>query len=122
MSKKFTLIALLSAVITGAFGTFSGAKASPYYSEFGVCCSEKVEVPITPFALVAGAYQGQFEDQGIPGFATFNSKVDQGKITAKDLVKAAYFDYRATYSDLVGETDMIDKVDQYLKGYQMGRN
>ena len=122
MSKKFTLIALLSAVITGAFGTFSGAKASPYYGEFGVCCSEKVEVAVTPFALVEGAYQGQFKDQGIPGFATFNSKVDQGEITAERLVQAAYYDYRATYEDLMGETDMIDEVDQYLKGYQMGRN
>jgi hypothetical protein len=44
---------------------------------------------ITPFELVSGAYQGQYRDHSIPGFGSLSDGVRSGKITAKDLVKAA---------------------------------
>ncbi|MGK7893475.1 MAG: hypothetical protein AB4372_07595 [Xenococcus sp. (in: cyanobacteria)] len=44
---------------------------------------------ITPFDLVTGAYQGHFEDQGIPSSAVFLAQVYSNKISAEDLVNSA---------------------------------
>ena len=44
---------------------------------------------LTPFELVHSAYQGQYRDHSIPGFGSLSDGVRSGKITAKDLVKAA---------------------------------
>jgi hypothetical protein len=44
---------------------------------------------ITPFNLVGNAYQGVYRDHNIPGFASLIDGARTGRITAKDLVKAA---------------------------------
>ena len=46
-------------------------------------------VEITPFALVTGAYQGRFENQGIPSNAVFLAQVRGNKISSEDLVQSA---------------------------------
>ncbi|MEM9271856.1 MAG: hypothetical protein AAGA80_02670 [Cyanobacteria bacterium P01_F01_bin.143] len=46
-------------------------------------------IEITPFALVTGAYQGRFENQGIPSSGIFLNKVRTNKIDAEDLVRSA---------------------------------
>ena len=44
---------------------------------------------ITPFDLVGSAYQGHYRDHSIPGFGSLIDGARIGRITAKDLVKAA---------------------------------
>jgi hypothetical protein len=44
---------------------------------------------ITPFNLIGNAYQGAYRDHSIPGFASLRDGARIGRITAKDLVKAA---------------------------------
>ena len=46
-------------------------------------------VEITPFDLVYGAYQGDFTNSEIPGYANFITAVNTGKVKAKDLVGEA---------------------------------
>ena len=46
-------------------------------------------VEITPFDLVTGAYQGRFEEQGIPSNAVFLARVRGNRISAEDLVNSA---------------------------------
>ena len=46
-------------------------------------------VEIKPFDLVTGAYQGHFENQGIPSNAVFIAQVLGNKISAEDLVQSA---------------------------------
>ncbi len=46
-------------------------------------------VEITPFDLVYGAYQGDYTNSGIPGYAKFTTAVDSGKVKAEDLVNEA---------------------------------
>ena len=46
-------------------------------------------VEITPFDLVYGAYQGDFTNSGIPGYARFITAVNSGKVKAEDLVNEA---------------------------------
>ena len=46
-------------------------------------------VEIKPFDLVTGAYQGRFENQGIPSNAVFLAQVRSNKISAEDLVQSA---------------------------------
>lgn len=114
--KKLLSIIIGAMVIGG--GTAGIANASQdyncYESEFGVCCSEQIEVEITPSDLVTGAYQGMYKEHGIPSAGLFLSEVRRGDITAEDLVRAAFFEYRATYEDMMGETDLIDKVQTQL--------
>ena len=44
---------------------------------------------ITPFNLVGNAYQGVYRTHSIPGFGSLIDGARTGRITAKDLVKAA---------------------------------
>ena len=44
---------------------------------------------ITPFDLVYGAYQGDFTNSEIPGYANFITAVNTGEVKAKDLVEEA---------------------------------
>ena len=46
-------------------------------------------VEITPFDLVYGAYQSNFTNSGIPGYANFITAVNTGQVEAKDLVEEA---------------------------------
>jgi hypothetical protein len=46
-------------------------------------------VEVTPFNLVYHGYQGYFSELGIPSNGAFLQAIKFGKITAKDLVKAA---------------------------------
>ena len=55
---------------------------------------------ITPFDLVTGAYQGRFEDQGIPSSAVFLARVHSNKISAEDLVNSAISAGRLSESTL----------------------
>jgi hypothetical protein len=48
-----------------------------------------IDTGITPFELVARAYQGGYKMQGIPGFGSFLTESSTHKITAKDIIKAA---------------------------------
>jgi hypothetical protein len=41
------------------------------------------------FNLVSSAYRGQFEEQGIGGYAVMVSNYNNGDLTAEDLIKAA---------------------------------
>lgn len=119
MNKLFTIALGLVTALT--FGTAAQAKGHGYSHHQGVCCSEQMEVEITPFALVEGARQGQFKSQGIPSYAVFSMQVRSGQITAEDLVQAAYMEYRATFNDISGQSDLVDRVDSYLDIYRQGR-
>jgi hypothetical protein len=44
---------------------------------------------ITPFELVARAYQGAYTMQGVPGFGSFLTESSNHTINAKDIIKAA---------------------------------
>ncbi|MDJ0904261.1 MAG: hypothetical protein QNJ55_36310 [Xenococcus sp. MO_188.B8] len=46
-------------------------------------------IEITPFDLVTGAYQGRFEDQGIPSNADLLARIRSNKIGAEELVTSA---------------------------------
>ena len=46
-------------------------------------------VEITPFDLVYGAYQGDYTNSGIPGYAKFITAVNTEKVKAEDLVEEA---------------------------------
>lgn len=41
------------------------------------------------FNLVSSAYRGQFESQGIPGYAVMISDYNSGQLTAEDIINAA---------------------------------
>lgn len=110
------------AVVIGSLGFANAATAESkvYMPDFPIVGGQ-VEVEITPFDLVTGAYQGRFVNQGINSFAVFEQDVATGKVTGKDLVRAAYMEYRATFEDLVGETTFIKDVDRFLETYNQGR-
>lgn len=46
-------------------------------------------IEITPFNLVTNAYQGSYTEQGIPSYGALITALDQGKVSAEDLVRKA---------------------------------
>ena len=118
---KTTLLTLASLLVLSLGAVEAQAGGTKEYSEFGVCCSEQIEVAITPVDLVSAAYQGRFVDYGIPSFAAFDQAVALGTITAEDLVRVAYWEYRATSQDLYGSTSLIKDTQNILDVHNRGR-
>ena len=75
-------------------------------------------VEITPFDLVTGAYQGRFEDQGIPSSAIFLAGIRSNTITAEDLVNSAISAGRLSENTLYDQSylssveSMMDNLDK----------
>jgi hypothetical protein len=68
---------------------------------------------LTPFNLVSLAYQGEYRNQGIPGFGSFKTGVSSETITAKDLVKAA-ISVNQLSPDTQTDRDYLNTVEQQL--------
>lgn len=70
-------------------------------------------VEITPFDLVYGAYQGNFTNSGIPGYANFITAVNTGKVEAKDLVEEAIAKRRLP-PDTMDNRGYLSSVDELM--------
>lgn len=69
---------------------------------------------INPFDLVSSAYQGQYRDHSIPGFGALINGARIGRITAKDLVKAA-IDSKELLPEMIDDRDYIGRVEAQLR-------
>jgi hypothetical protein len=49
----------------------------------------KAETKLSSFNVATLAYQGQFTENGIPGYNSLEAGVNSGRITAEDVVQAA---------------------------------
>jgi hypothetical protein len=76
------------------------------------------ETEITPFELVARAYQGAYRTQGIPGFSTFLNNSSNKKITARDLVKAA-IEANQLAPETQNNLEFLRSVDNQLLGRRL---
>jgi hypothetical protein len=70
---------------------------------------------LTPFNLVGSAYQGQYREHAIPGFSSLLDGVRSGKITAKDLIKAA-IESENLLPEMINDRNYISNVDFQLRG------
>lgn len=92
MSPTTTLDNPIAPTITPSVPTTStqSATRTGHISMLATNASNNAATPsITPFELISRAYQGSYQMQGIPGFASFQSAISSQTITAKDLVKVA---------------------------------
>lgn len=71
-------------------------------------------VEITPFDLVYGAYQGDFTNSEIPGYANFITAVNAGKVEAKDLVEVAIAKRRLP-PDTIDNRGYLNSVDGLMR-------
>jgi hypothetical protein len=69
---------------------------------------------ITPFELVGSAYQGQYRDHFIPGFGALIDGARIGKITAKDLVKAA-IESKELLPEMINDRNYLSNVESKLR-------
>lgn len=76
---------------------------------------------ITPFNLVRLAYQGFFEDQGIPSGDSFLNAYQNKTITAEDIVKGAIAAQKLS-SDVLDDSEYIAAVGSQLDGLTSGIN
>ena len=76
-------------------------------------------VEITPFDLVYGAYQGDFTNSEIPGYANFITAVNTGKVKAEDLVEEAISLGRLT-PETIDDRGYLNSVDGLL--YTLDKN
>jgi hypothetical protein len=72
-----------------------------------------------PFNLVGLAYQGYFEDQGIPSAQTLITAYRSGDISAEDVVKSAIQANRLS-PDVLNDADYIGAVDNQLRALSSG--
>ncbi|MBD0346100.1 MAG: hypothetical protein ICV63_15005 [Coleofasciculus sp. Co-bin14] len=70
---------------------------------------------VTPFNLVFLAFQGFFEQQGIPSSMRLISEYVKGKVTATDLVKIAV-DMNRLPSNALNDRGFINDVESQLMG------
>ncbi|MEO1374174.1 MAG: hypothetical protein AAFW70_07625 [Cyanobacteria bacterium J06635_10] len=70
---------------------------------------------ITPFNLVSLAYQGQFKNQGVPGYNLLLSAVRFGEVNGKDLVKHGIDSGRLS-PETINNTGYIQAVEFQLQG------
>ncbi|WP_310425685.1 hypothetical protein [Chamaesiphon sp. VAR_48_metabat_135_sub] len=70
----------------------------------------------TPFNLVGSAYQGQYRDRdrSIPGFGSLIDGTRTGKITAKDLVKAA-IESKDLLPEMINDRNYLSNVEIQLR-------
>ncbi|WP_373542073.1 hypothetical protein [Chamaesiphon sp.] len=69
---------------------------------------------ITPFELVGSAYQGQYRDHSIPGFRALIYGTRIGRITAKDLVKAA-IESKELLPEMIDDRSYLSNVESQLR-------
>ena len=69
---------------------------------------------ITPFNLVGNAYQGVYRTHSIPGFGSLIDGARTGRITAKDLVKAA-IDSKDLLPEMIDDRDYLRIVEVQLR-------
>ncbi|WP_204105749.1 MULTISPECIES: hypothetical protein [Spirulina sp. CCY15215] len=82
----------------------------PYYSRTKI----PENLKISPFNLVYRAYNGGFQDSGIPGFKSLMTSTKSGKIDATDLIRAGIIQGRLTTQDLY-DPGYVNAVRAYLK-------
>ena len=90
--KRLSLICLSIIAIVLSVGTSAQAQGrTEAISQPMTKISKNIPTSkyISPFELVGSAYQGQYRDHSIPGFGALIDSARIGRITAKDLVKAA---------------------------------
>ena len=68
----------------------------------------------TPFNLVENAYQGKYRDRSIPGFGSLIDSARIGRITAKDLVKAA-IESENLPQETIDDRDYLRRVEVLLR-------
>jgi hypothetical protein len=69
---------------------------------------------ITPFNLVENAYQGVYQAHSIPGFGSLIDGARMGRITAKDLVKAA-IESENLLPETIDDRDYLRRVEVQLR-------
>jgi len=118
---KRLIVASLS-ILTLSLATTTAVKAAPqvgYPAKVAVATNSKVaQTVITPFELVSRAYQGDYRLQGIPGFGSFISDSNSGRITAKTLVQAA-IDAKELSPEMTTDSSYLSDIEQHL--FSMGK-
>ena len=69
---------------------------------------------ITPFELVGSAYQGAYQTHSIPGFGSLLDGAQTGRITAKNLVKAA-IESEHLLPEMIDDRNYIRSVEVQLR-------
>lgn len=71
-------------------------------------------VNIQPFDLVYLAYQGYFQEEGIPSYEAFRTAIKNGQVTATTLIESAIEKGRL-YPDALNKQDYVNAVEGQLE-------
>lgn len=107
---KTTLLMSLSALTLSLMATPTLAKEIAQNNQV----STGSIVEITPFDLVYGAYQGDFTNSGIPGYANFITAVNSGKVKAENLVNEAIAKRRLA-PETIDDRAYLSSVDELMR-------
>jgi hypothetical protein len=87
--KRLILLTLSVLTLSLAATPHAQAENRLEHLERATMSSNIANKEISPFELVSRAYQGEYTNQGIPGFGSFSSAAASGRIKAQDLIRAA---------------------------------
>ncbi len=114
--KKLILLTL--SVLTLSLAATTNVKAETRLEHLDrVMMDNTVSNDLSPFELVSRAYQGAYSMQGISGFGAFSSGIATGRITARDLVRAA-IDAKQLSASLATDLNYQNAVATLLIGRQ----
>jgi hypothetical protein len=103
----FVTFTVIIPAVNAQISTNSTTRNNPYI--------QRIEQQITPFNLVGSAYQGSFQEQGIPKYGTLISAYIEGKVTPEDIVRAAIQANRLQPTALQ-DKGYLNAVSTYLDG------
>lgn len=111
-SLSLLLISISTSVVradTSAYNPASGGKTPSYIAR------------LTPFNLVTLAYQGQFQDQGIPSYQDLILAYQAKQISAEDIVRGAVKSKRLP-SEALSDKGYLNAVRTQLDGFRNTQN
>jgi hypothetical protein len=80
--------------------------------------AETLGMAVTPFNLVFLAYQGFFEDEGVPKFASLTQGFEDGSVTPENLIQVAIKMKRLT-PDTLTDRSYVASVRHQLRALSM---
>ncbi|NES98894.1 MAG: hypothetical protein F6K32_27760 [Desertifilum sp. SIO1I2] len=106
--KRYIFAAVSAVVLASAIAPV--AKAEPMTANKAM----SIVTATQPFNLVGLAYQGHFQDTGIPSYGGLIQAVQSGRVTAEDIVQSAVEQNRLA-SETLSDRGFIHAVHQHLQ-------
>ncbi len=118
---KRLILGSLSLLLASTVGTSVVRADTSAYNPTAVGKTPSYIARTTPFNLVNMAYQGQFQNQGIPGYQDLIQAYSAKQISAEDIVRGA-INSKKLPSEALSDKGYLNAVTTQLNNYRNTQN